>query len=571
MSRLAQRLCLIALVCLSALRGLSAYPSPAACQEQIPVTATATPPVVLPDHDLRSPRATVATFLSAMDPSDGSIDLERAIKTLDISEIPELVKSERAEEVAVKLYAALDFIDFTPSKAPSNTSVDAIQIADIAGFGIYLERGGPNWRFSKVTATDISAIFREIEPSLSKKAMRQLGGTVSPWLTIRTYVPEALKDRTFLIEDWQWIAGVFSILLLLTLHRIIIKIFRWLLVSILSPRLGLPPILNLRPLERPLAIILFTLALQVLLLTTDLPIEVHSTAIAWLATIRVVALAVLGVYLVEIIGERLAHRASRTQSTVDDILFPLLQRAAWLLVILAAVAQVLSLHGVNVSGLVAGLGLGGLAFALAAKDTVENIFGSVAILLDQPFRVGDTINVGGLSGTVEQIGLRSTRLRTPDNSLVSMPNSKVIAGHVDNLGARPFLRTRIVLPLSFDTPPEAIEALCAGIRELLRSHPLCKKDSIVIQLNEITNAGLGVLVQFHLLTRDWVTEQSLKDQIFIAILKLIRSLSIRLPAAVLDGRNQSAGDVTSQPQDGISTERAIAEAKAIKVGWSRSS
>jgi MscS family membrane protein len=112
-----------------------------------------------------------------------------------------------------------------------------------------------------------------------------------------------------------------------------------------------------------------------------------------------------------------------------------------------------------------------LAFALAAKDTVENIFGSVAILLDQPFRVGDSVNIGGVVGTVEQIGLRSTRIRTPDNSLVSMPNSKVIAGHVDNLGARQFVRTKIVLNLAYDTTPQAIEALSAGIRELLRSHP----------------------------------------------------------------------------------------------------
>lgn len=554
---------------LCVLVGLCAPAAPSFCQEQAQVTATVTPPVVLPDHDLRSPRATVATFLAAMDPTDGAVDLERAIKTLDISEIPDLVKSERSEEVAVKLYAALDFIEFTSGKAPSSSSVDAIQIADVAGFGVYLERSGPNWRFSKVTVTDTPALFREIEPQLSKKAMRQLGGTVSPWLTIRTYVPEALKDRTFLIEDWQWIAGFVSVFLLLIVHRVTLKALRWIIISLLSRRLGLPPILNLRPLERPLAVILFTLALQLLLLTTDLPADVHSTAVAWLATIRVIALAVVGVYLVEIVGERLAHRASRTASTVDDILFPLLQRAAWLLVILVGVAQVLSVHGVNVSGLVAGLGLGGLAFALAAKDTVENIFGSVAILLDQPFRVGDTVNVGGVSGVVEQIGLRSTRLRTPDNSLVSMPNSKVIAGHVDNLGARPFLRTRVVLPLAFDTAPEAIEALCAGVRELLRSHPLCKHDSIVVQLHEVNTTGLGVLVQFHLHTKEWATEQSLKDQIFVAILKLVRSLAIRLPTPSSDGRGHGAGGAVPEPGDGMTVERAIAEARAIQVGWVR--
>jgi len=537
--------------------------------EQVEVFPTATPVVILPDPDLRSPRATVATFLAAMDPADGAVELERAIKTLDTSEIPDLIKPERAEEIAVKLYAALDFANFTPGKAPSSSSVDAIQITDVAGYGVYLERNGPNWRFSRVTITDMPAIFREIEPNLSKKALRKLGGTGSPWLTVRTYIPEALKGRTFLIEDWQWGAVIIAITGLLILHRLILRLLRWLLLSILSPRLGLPPIINLRPLERPVAVILFTLALQLLLLITDLPIDVHSAAIAWISTIRVIALAVLGIYLVDIIGERLVHRASRSTSTVDDILFPLLQRAAWLLVVLAAAARVLAVHGVNVSGLVAGLGLGGLAFALAAKDTVENIFGSIAILLDQPFRVGDTINVSGVIGTVEQIGLRSTRLRTADNSLVSMPNSKVIAGHVDNLGARPFLRTRCIIPLSFDTPPETIEALCVGTRELLKSHPQCKQDSIVVHLHEVTATGLGVLVQFHLYTKEWAAEQALKDQIFIAILKLVRALNVRLPATPVDPRLSVQGEVPAQPSETVSAQLAVAEARGISVGWTR--
>jgi MscS family membrane protein len=535
-------------------------------QQPTPLT---TPPVILPDTDLRSPRSTVTTFLTAMDPSDGKIEMEKAVKTLDLSEIPELVRTERGEEVAIKLYAALDHDGFTAGKAPSASSVDAIQITDVAGYGIYLERNGPNWRFSKVTVADVPTIFREIEASLSKKDMRVLGGLSNIWLTVRTYVPEKLKGTTFLIEDWQWLAGIIVVMLLYCLHKIIISLCRWLIVSALAPRLGLPPALNLKPLGRPVAVVVFSLALQLFLLTIDLPVNVYSTAVSWLSTAWIVALVVLGIHLVDIFGERLSSRAGRTTSTIDDILYPLVQKAVWLLIVIVGMAQVLSVHGVNVSGLIAGLGLGGLAFALAAKDTLENIFGSVAILIDQPFRVGDAINVSGVSGTVEHIGLRSTRLRTPDNSLVSMPNSKVIAGHVDNLGARPYVRTRFTLSIAYDSLPGDIESLCAGIRELLRSHPECKRDSVAVFLSEFNPTSLGILVQFQLITRDWITEQAIKDKIFLAILSLIHQLGIKLTAPPQEIRMSSQTAEQRNPSAGLSVEKAVETARKLPVSWPR--
>jgi len=505
----------------------------------------------------------------AMDPSDGEVEMDRAIKTMDISDIPEIVKRERSEELAVKLYAVLDHIGFTPSKAPTSPIVDALQLTQIGGTALYMERSGPNWRFSKVTVNDIPTIFRDIEPQISKKDMRELADATNTWLTIRTYVPETLKGKTLLIEDWQWVAGALALIGLFLIHRALLYLFRLLITAALAPRLGLPPTLNLRPLGRPLAFVVLTTALQIFLLTIDLPMDVHTTAVEWIATVRIVAIAVLGIYLVDIFGERLSHRATRTPSTVDDILYPLVQKALWLVVVLAGVAQVLSVHGVNVSGLVAGLGLGGLAFALAAKDTVENIFGSVAILIDQPFRVGDAINVGGVSGTVEQIGLRSTRLRTPENSLISMPNSKVIAGHVDNLGARPFLRTRVILNVAYDTPIQSIEALCAGIRELLSSHPLCKKDAIAVYLTDLQPSGISILIQFHLGVKDWATEQATREKIFVAILTLVQTLRLRLTAPPQEIKMSCASDGTAPQQEGISQDIAVTAARTIPVGWNR--
>ncbi len=550
-------------VCLVILCGVSVAQEPAV------VTPTPTAIVALPDNDLRSPRATIATFLMAMDPSDGEVEMGRAIKTMDISDIPEIVKKERSEELAVKLYAVLDHIGFTPGKAPSSGGPDALQLTQVGGMALYMERNGPNWRFSKVTVSEIPTIFREIESQISKKDMRELADATNTWLTIRTYVPESLKGKTLLIEDWQWVAGLLALAGLFMIHRTLLYLFRLLITATLAPRLGLPPTLNFRPLGRPLAFIVLTTALQIFLLTIDLPMEVHTTVVEWISTVRVVAMVVLGIYLVDIFGERLSHRASRTPSTVDDILYPLVQKALWLIVVLAGVAQILSVHGVNVSGLVAGLGLGGLAFALAAKDTVENIFGSVAILIDQPFRVGDAINVGGVSGTVEQIGLRSTRLRTAENSLVSMPNSKVIASHVDNLGARPFLRTRVVLNVAYDTPIQSVEALCAGMRELLSSHPLCKKDAIAVYVTDLQPSGINILIQFHLGVKDWAIEQATREKIFVAILTLVQTLRVRLTAPTQEIRMSRASDETAPQQESLSQDIAVTAARTIPVGWNR--
>ena len=245
-----------------------------------------------------------------------------------------------------------------------------------------------------------------------------------------------------------------------------------------------------------------------------------------------------------------------------------MEKAAWILILLIGAAQVLWTHGVNVSGLAAGLGLGGLAFALAAKDTVENIFGAIAILIDQPFRVGDNIAMSGLTGTVEHIGLRSTRLRTPENSLVSLPNSKIIASHVDNLGARTSVRIRTVLNLPLSTPSTSIEALCCGIRAILESHPLCARDSIVVHFNEFNQASLGVLVQCNLIPQTWAEEQRRKEEIFLAIIRLLGELGLALAVPIQEIAVKTSPDTHPSTQ---STVDGIEAFKRLGISWKPSS
>ncbi len=534
---------------------------PADAQEPAP---TATPAVIMPDNDLRSPRHTVATFLSAMDPSDGELELSHAIKTLDTSEIPELVRKERSEEVAIKLYAVLSSIGFTPGRIPYSSSEEALQITDVAGYGIYLERSGPNWLFSKVTVSDISTIFREVEPTLSKRKMRALGEMSRTWVTLRTYIPESLKKTTFLIEDWQWLAGALAVIVLVGLQILAVRMLYFLVTRLAPQRFDVAKSRDFKALGRPTFIIIFTIALQLFCSTLGLDVDFYTSAVAWITTVRVIALSVLGIYLVESIGARLQPIAANAPTSINSILYPLVQKALWVLVIVVAAVRILTVHGVDVSGLIAGLGLGGLAFALAAKDTVENIFGSVAILLDQPFRIGDNVSVAGVTGVVEEIGLRSTRLRTPDNSLISLPNSKIIAGHVDNLGARPYWRTRVVVNVSYSMPPALIEELCAAIRALLLSHPLTKKDAIAVFLHEFNPASLGILVQFHLEVTSWIDEQRHKQDIFLAVLRAVDALGVTIipPTREL---------LLNRPDDSPATALRKGEnvAGEVPVAWNR--
>ena len=131
---------------------------------------------------------------------------------------------------------------------------------------------------------------------------------------------------------------------------------------------------------------------------------------------------------------------------------------------------VLQNMGVNVFSLLAGLGLGGLAFALAAKDTAANLFGSIMILTDRPFKIGDWVKMDGVEGTVEEIGFRSTRVRTFYNSLITIPNATIANVQIDNLGVRQYRRTTATLGVTYDTSMEKMNQFVEGIRKIIEGN-----------------------------------------------------------------------------------------------------
>ncbi|MFA7237556.1 MAG: mechanosensitive ion channel family protein [Phycisphaeraceae bacterium] len=173
--------------------------------------------------------------------------------------------------------------------------------------------------------------------------------------------------------------------------------------------------------------------------------------------------------LVSVIEVALTRLTAKTQSTLDDMLVPLLRKTLRIFLIVIATLFILdSIFEVNIGAWLAGLGIAGLAVSLAAQDSLKNLFGSFTIFLDQPFLVGSVIKYQGELGTIEEIGFRSTKLRTLDGSVITIPNSTIVNEAVENVGLRPYIKRTINVTITYDTPPEKIQQALTIIKEIFQ-------------------------------------------------------------------------------------------------------
>ncbi|MEN6485974.1 MAG: mechanosensitive ion channel family protein [Syntrophobacteraceae bacterium] len=174
---------------------------------------------------------------------------------------------------------------------------------------------------------------------------------------------------------------------------------------------------------------------------------------------------------INVIDARLKRWAGANANSIDDMLVPLVSKSLRTFIIaVGGIMVVQNMTGIEVGPLIASLGIGGLAFALAGKDSIANFFGSLTILLDKPFQVGERIVIDHYDGFVEDVGFRSTRLRTLTGNLVSIPNEKIINSPLENIGRRPHIRWKTTLTLTCDTPPEKVERAVAIVSEILDGH-----------------------------------------------------------------------------------------------------
>lgn len=231
----------------------------------------------------------------------------------------------------------------------------------------------------------------------------------------------------------------------------------------------------------------------------------------------------------------LSHRAMRDTSIptlLDERLAQIIQQIVKALVIILGVAVVFESWGYNVSGLIAGLGLGGLAIALAAQNTLENLLGYFVILADEPFRVGEYVVFGDVSGSIESIGFRTTRIRALDQALVIVPNKTIMNANVSNTSRLTKRRLNMTLSLSATSSPDQILAAVQGIRDMLKAHPLVQPDSVTVQFVEFGQYSLDILIICFMNTPAWGDFQAARQDINLKIIEILdeRGIEPAVPA-----------------------------------------
>ncbi len=226
------------------------------------------------------------------------------------------------------------------------------------------------------------------------------------------------------------------------------------------------------------------------------------------------------------LGARIAQDwATGSESKLDDQLIPLLRQATQFGLFVIGGLYLCDAVGFDVWKLAAGVGIGGLAFALAAQDTVANVFGSVNIFVDRPFQIGDWVVVGKVEGVVEEVGFRSTRVRTFYDSLVTIPNSQITNANVDNMGQRNRRRVKFVIGLTYDTPPDKLQAYVEGIRAILAAHPLVQR-TYEVHVHNLGPSSIDILAYYHVVVPGWHDELVTRSQNILEFMRLANEMGV---------------------------------------------
>jgi MscS family membrane protein len=341
------------------------------------------------------------------------------------------------------------------------------------------------------------------------------------------HLPNVVVETQILnMPLWQWV-GFFILYpialaiawLLVSMIRLIRWGITWLLTALGRGSVEKPKIFK-RPGSMDLLLMLFVhyrflRAIGVPLLYRQYYGKVVGIPIA-------IAFYLLMARLTDLLAHRLEMRLAGTSIAVMNSLLLLVRRALKVIFMTVVVLLVIHSFGVNVSAILAGIGIGGIALGLGAQKTLENLFGGISVVTDRAFQVGDVCKIGDQQGTVEDIGLRSTRIRTVERTIVTIPNGALANANLENLSRRDKILFRPVLGLRYETSVDQLRYLLAEIRKLLYQHPKVESSTARARLLRLSQQSADVEVFAYILTNDYSEFLAIQEDLLLRIMDLIQ-------------------------------------------------
>lgn len=485
----------------------------------------------------KGPRQTMFTFLKAMKAykNGDEAGLKRASSLLFLEHLNQETRLRSGKLAAKNLINTLDRIEridvlTIPKSSKAKKWVYKKEIVNTPDgqeeLEISIENYGDNkgWLFSKETINNISLYYDAVKNKKVVSGVKELKDWRAP---IKKIMPKWMGNRSFILFNGQWVGLFFIIFIGLIIERfarfylaaVVLRQLKKLNVHALSEK-------KEKQLTFPFGMMalsgFFSVAIQTLELTDEaLSICLNGARIGF-----TVATVFLAHHLVDVIALYFEKLAKDSDNKFDDILVPLIKKSGKFFVLAVGVVAIGDSLSLDMKGILTGLGIGGLAFALAAKDTLGNVFGSLTVLLDRPFRIGDWVNIGGIEGTVEEVGLRSTRIRTFYDSLITVPNGTLTSAHVDNYGQRRYRRFKTNIGVQYDTNPDLLEKFCERIREIIKEHPHTRKDSFHVYFNSMGDFSLNIFLYVFFITPDWSEELKQKHDLLMSILRAGNEIGI---------------------------------------------
>ncbi len=442
-------------------------------------------------------------------------------------EWPPQYSSKQRELAKTQLVDVLNrFGDFNPSLIsssplgdpdsgddPSKETVGTINTGKIKvpivlqNFNTTANTNAGSWRISRQTIESLTDIESQ-PPSWIESVI-----TAGPY-------GKALMTQVAGLEIWQWLGAILFLFACILLGKVI----AWSVDKALarSSRLGRwRSDGTAQGLTIPVAVVIAATVFRVVLPSLGIPIEYRETILSGIRLVQIFFVTLLFVRLVHIGFQAYTHMLHKADRAAASALLPPLRKALKTIVWLGGMITAMRAIGFDVSAIVAGLGVGGLAVALASQKTVENLFGGISVVLDQPVRVGETGKYGAIAGVVEDIGLRSTRIRTPDRSIVTIPNAEFSQIQIENLTSRDRIRYTMILGIRYDTSMSQLRMLLHRLRELLATHPMVLADARRVTFLNIGASALEIEILAYINTPDYERYLEIREELNFSILEIV--------------------------------------------------
>ncbi|MBL9135283.1 MAG: mechanosensitive ion channel family protein [Verrucomicrobiales bacterium] len=504
--------------------------------------------------DRTNPRAAVRTFLDAGDAigtflSEEYLDApsharyqrllnlaERVTRSLDLSHVPPAARQKTGRAAAMALYGTLNRVPLPAlDSIPGGSSVDGPQETNrvrwtIPDTEIVLVRqlDGPragDFLFSPETVAEAEHYYAKVRhlPYARRVPLENIreitlvsGGWMIPYSWIQA-LPAPLRTSFLEQAAWKW----FALILLLAISGLaMIPAYR-------ASRLGNPDRPFLQALSQASLPAFVLLMGPVFAYFSLVQINVIGVAGVWVQLLVTAVMYLAGAWIcwrvAPVVAEAIIASPRVARESIDAHLIRIATRLLGIVAATALLVVGADRLGLPLYGLLAGLGVGGLAIALAAQPAIENLLGGLSLYADKPVRIGDACKYGSDVGTVESIGLRSTRMRGPDRTLTSIPNAALSKLPIVNLSRRDKFLIETVLGVRYETTPDQLRHLLAQIRETLLAHPRVQQDSAYARLVAFGASSLDIEVSAYVLTSDSKEFLAIREDLLLRIMDLVES------------------------------------------------